>query len=243
MQCCFRLPLGPGIVAAGGAFALAVAPASASAHIQLRAPLQRDSNLKQGPCGGSNGVRSANVCEFQPGATIVVAWDETVDHPGHFRISFDDDGEDDFVDPAGFDDLDSADSVLIDGIADRDTSGSDRGYTQELVLPDVECDNCTLQVIQVMSDKAPYGDGNDIYYQCADIVLSATAPADPANGCTAQSGGGGDGGAGDGADPGGGDGADESGGCSATGSGGGGAAAWLVPLLAAALTLRARRRR
>jgi len=196
--------------------------------------------LKQGPCGGSNGVRSANVCEFQPGATIVVAWDETVDHPGHFRISFDDDGEDDFVDPAGFDELDSADSVLIDGIADRDTYGSERGYTQELVLPDVECDNCTLQVIQVMTDKPPYGDGNDIYYQCADIVLSATAPADPADGCTAQSGGGGDDG---GVDPGGGDGTDESGGCSAAGPGGGGAAAWLVPLVGAALALRARRRR
>jgi hypothetical protein len=231
-----RTLIGPCVAVAS---ALILVPASASAHIQLRAPLQRSSSLKQGPCGGSNGVRSANVCEFQPGATIVVAWDETVEHPGHFRISFDQDGEDDFVDPAAFDDLDSDDSVLLDGIADRSTYGSDRGYTQELVLPDVECDSCTLQVIQVMTDKPPYGDGNDIYYQCADIVLSASAPAEPAEGCTAGSGGD-DGGDSDGTDAGGGDGADESG-CSAAGSGGG-AAGWLVPLFAIALALRARRR-
>jgi hypothetical protein len=29
-----------------------------------------------------------------------------------------------------------------------------------------------------MSDKPPYGDGNDMYYQCADLVLSADAEPD-----------------------------------------------------------------
>src|SRR5690606_6077325 len=38
-------------------------------------------------------------------------------------------------------------------------------------LPDIECESCTLQVVQVMYDKKPYGDGNDLYYQCADIAL------------------------------------------------------------------------
>jgi hypothetical protein len=41
-----------------------------------------------------------------------------------------------------------------------------------VTLPDLVCDNCTLQVIQVMYDKPPYTTpGNDIYYQCADLVL------------------------------------------------------------------------
>ena len=57
----------------------------------------------------------------------------------------------DFVDPAGFDDLNSAPSVLVDGIADK--AGGD--YAYDITIPNVECTNCTLQVIQVMTDKPP----------------------------------------------------------------------------------------
>ena len=49
---------------------------------------------------------------------------------------------------------------------------------EQVTLPDVECERCTLQLIQVMTDKAPYGDGNDLYYQCADLALRADAPAE-----------------------------------------------------------------
>jgi len=58
-----------------------------------------------------------------------------------------------------------APSVLLDNIADGLSS-------TEVTLPNVQCDNCTLQLIQVMYDKPPWGDGNDIYYQCADLVLT-----------------------------------------------------------------------
>jgi len=43
----------------------------------------------------------------------------------------------------------------------------------------VECDNCTLQIIQVMTEaeKAPYepsaDDADDLYYQCIDLRLQA----------------------------------------------------------------------
>jgi MYXO-CTERM domain-containing protein len=214
--------------------AIAALPRLAAAHVQLKAPLQREIDQKVGPCGALDSVRSASVCEYRPGATITVAWDETIEHPGHFRISFDQDGDDDFVDPDGYDDLDSAESVLVDGIADRDVRGADPGYTQEITLPDVECDSCTLQLIQVMTDKPPYGDGNDIYYQCADLVLSAAAPEDPADGCAAA--GGDDGPDGTPTD---GDSTAESG-CAT--SGGAGGLAWMVALLVAGLALRRRRR-
>ena len=166
---------------AAGCVVASAAPAAA--HVQLKAPLQRSADLKYGPCGLRNGTRTENVCTLRPGATILVVWDETIEHPGHFRISFDDDGHDDFVDPADFDDMYSDPSVLLDGIADRQVQQGDRTYRQEVTLPDLECDNCTLQLIQVMTDKAPYGDGNDLYYQCADLVLSSSAPAEPEPGC------------------------------------------------------------
>jgi hypothetical protein len=170
-----------------GLSALAVTAAlavPAAAHLALRSPPSRYGAgvLKVGPCGQAGGARTDNVTELEPGATIEVVWDEYVNHPGHFRISFDVDGDDDFVDPACLSGCDtrspeierySNDTVLLDGIADTPEGGQS---SASVTLPDVECDRCTLQVIQVMYDKPPYvTPGNDIYYQCADLVLRREA--------------------------------------------------------------------
>lgn len=151
---------------------------AADAHISLTYPPSRYDDQKSGPCGrGSSDARTKKVSTFKPGQKITVAWDETVSHPGHYRISFDPDGQSGFVDPETADERNSAPTVLVDGIKDKTGTQS---YTQEITLPDAPCDKCTLQLIQVMTDKPPYGDGNDLYYQCADIVLdpNATAPAE-----------------------------------------------------------------
>ncbi len=150
----------------------AILPAGARAHLGLDAPASRygPEELKPGPCGLPNGERTQNVTYYEPGETIEVRWNEYVDHPGHYRIAFDADGDDDFVDPATMTDFYSNDAVLIDDIPDE--YGGD--YVVSVTLPDVTCENCTLQVIQVMYDKPPYTTpGNDIYYQCADLVLRA----------------------------------------------------------------------
>jgi hypothetical protein len=147
-------------------------PAKALAHLGLDVPTSRygPDTLKTGPCGVAGGERTSNVSYYEPGETIEVRWDEYVDHPGHYRIAFDDDGDDDFVDPATMLELYSNDTVLLDGVADKGQGESD--YVATVTLPDLSCGNCTLQVIQVMYDKPPYTTpGNDIYYQCADLVL------------------------------------------------------------------------
>src|SRR5690606_36725286 len=125
---------------------------------------QRTTYQKTGPCGRAGVGRGDVVTVFEPGQTITVVWKETIDHPSHYRISFDDDGEDDFVDPAGFNDFYTAPSVLLDDIDDSSCGNAMRAT---ITLPDIECESCTLQVVQVMYDKKPYGDGNDLYYQCA----------------------------------------------------------------------------
>lgn len=153
------------------------APA-ARAHLELTEPTSRygPDVLKTGPCGVAGGERTSRVTYFEPGQTIEVRWDEYIDHPGHYRIAFDADGDDDFVDPSTMMELYSNDAVLLDGIADK--GPGDREYVVTVTLPNLTCDNCTLQVIQVMYDKPPYVvPGNDIYYQCADLVLrSGGAP-------------------------------------------------------------------
>ena len=156
-------------------------PSGALAHLSLTAPVSRygPDVLKTGPCGVSGGERSANVSYFEAGATIEVRWEEYVQHPGHYRIAFDPDGTDDFVDPATMTELYSNDTVLLDGIEDS----REREYAVTVTLPDISCDHCTLQVIQVMYDKPPYTTpGNDIYYQCADLVLTEGSAPDAPDG-------------------------------------------------------------
>ncbi len=156
--------------------AISLGAGTASAHIALKSPVARSNDqiqLKTGPCGQTTNARTNNVTVFKPGQTITVAWDETVNHPGHYRISFDPNGTN-FPNPKSFVDVSGGVNVLVDGIADK--SGlTPIAYTQQVTLPNVECNNCTLQVIQVMTDKPPYDPGptgNDIYYQCADLVLT-----------------------------------------------------------------------
>lgn len=175
---------------------LLVAMPRAEAHLDLTEPPSRygPDVSKQPPCGQTGGTRTDNTTTYRPGETITVKWNEYVDHPGHFRIAFDADGDDDFVDPiclAGCDtrtptvEMNSNAAVMLDGIADR--NGGD--YEVEVTLPDVECEACTLQVIQVMYDKPPYTlPGNEMYYQCADLVLRVDGTEDDDGGCSCSSG-------------------------------------------------------
>ena len=153
----------------------ALIPSAASAHITLLSPPPRTTQQKQGPCGTTGLARGATVAVFRPGETITLRWKETIKHPGHCRVSFDADGDDGFVDPASFTDLYTNDAVLLDDIPDPATGDE---FAVQVTLPDVECERCVLQVTQIMTDKAPYGDGNDLYYQCADIALRRDTPAD-----------------------------------------------------------------
>lgn len=148
-----------------GLVLLAFAPSSAAAHATLTDPAPRTLANKAGPCGEA-GERGTEVAVFEPGETITVAWDETVDHPGHYRIAFDDDGSDDFPLPQTPED--AFPSVLMDQIPDREGGGL---YSQEVTLPNYECESCTLQLIQIMTTNVPY---NSFYFQCADIALRGT---------------------------------------------------------------------
>jgi MYXO-CTERM domain-containing protein len=133
------------------------------------------SDQKVGPCGVNQ--RGTNVTEFRPGQTITVRLNETIDHPSHYRIAFNPNG-DDFEDPTSKDDKNGGHPfVLLDNIVDED---ADQQNVQ-VTLPNMTCENCTLQLIQVMYDKGANGfggadgvgtdDNDDLYYACADIVL------------------------------------------------------------------------
>jgi hypothetical protein len=203
----------------------------AHAHISLeRGGTQKsrygDANIKEGPCGEADGARGSNIYTYEPGSTITVKLVEYVAHPGYFRFAFDQDGDDDFKDPASIVPLDPdrgcPASVLSSAQASRDQCAHSDFYNSpavlpemdnldphvmteanklwsfQVTLPDVECDNCTLQIIQVMEDPVhgPYnlevsgsGDAGDVYHQCIDLVLKKGAGAPAADGGTSGSAG------------------------------------------------------
>jgi hypothetical protein len=199
--------------------------ATCLAHIDLESPPPRaagrpDSSLGQRPCGQRQNARStALVSEFRPGESIDVLVDVYVQHPSYFRFAFDVDGDDSFStrsssprDPAADDPtvLPAGEGELILGYVEDPTGDIER-IEQRLTLPNVECDNCTLQVTQFIYGL-PLADAT--YHQCADIVLSGplAAPAVDAGSSDAGVSESGDGESGDG----------EGSGCtlSAVGSGG-----------------------
>ncbi len=155
---------------------------TAQAHLELLDPPQRTSRraIKIGPCGLEGSTRGDLVTVFAPGETVEIRFDEYLDHPGHFRVAFDDDGQD-FEPPVCLTNCDdnrqpdptwapdTTGLVLLDLIEDRRGGGE---YRLEVTLPEITCERCTLQVIQVMYDKRPYTpDGDDVYYTCADLAL------------------------------------------------------------------------
>jgi hypothetical protein len=158
----------------------------ASAHVRLVYPQPRhptpgnvasSAMIKTGPCGCStmecpNGdVRDpARVTVLEPGATIEVEFTETIQHPGFYRISFDQDGQDAFVPPPLARSSIQMGTPMLPVLKDNIADTGDEDYTTMVTLPNVECENCTLQLIQVMTTAMTW-QANDIYYTCADIAL------------------------------------------------------------------------
>jgi MYXO-CTERM domain-containing protein len=198
--------------------------ATSSAHISLeQAGTHKsrygDGELKDAPCGRKDGTRGTNIYTYKPGETITIGLKEFIPHPSYFRIAFDQDGDDGFKEPAsikpidparkcpdgpadkcGESDFNNSPEVLMDDLNPHLAGQDGPDYTWDVELPNVTCDNCTVQVIQVMQDDAfhgPYnpfpGDPNDTnyvadnYHQCIDIVLSGPLAGGGPSGAPASS--------------------------------------------------------
>jgi hypothetical protein len=148
----------------------------ARAHVRLVSPVSRyGDEMKSGPCGRFGGVRTDLVTTVRPGQSIEVVFDEIIDHPGYYRIAFDPIGDGDLAPPVwnGTSWVNAPNvMVLADHLPDTVLTHGD----VSVQLPDVECDACTLQLIEVMTDKPPFDGVDDFYFQCADLVLSRTLP-------------------------------------------------------------------
>ncbi|MBX3022214.1 MAG: lytic polysaccharide monooxygenase [Bdellovibrionales bacterium] len=140
------------------------------AHANLKAdgfipPRSSATGLKTGPCG--NVPRTANPKVIAAGSTVTVEWIETINHPGRFEF---------YLSQAG----DSNFQLLKTVQDDQNTSvvnGNFHMYSTQLTFPaGVTCTDCTLQMIQVMTEN-PANPSN--YYSCADLRLQAASVPTP----------------------------------------------------------------
>ena len=169
------------VPAVGGVALCLLFATPAAAHITLMYPAPRTTEAGQkgpAPCGVL-GPRKPNT--FRPGQTITVKWLETIGHPGHFRLAFDSDGMDDFKDPTSFTDIQVTPiaPILADGVLKHTNSPGNVMREVQITFPNMTCSTCTLQLLQMMTDKPPFGPGggDDLYRQCADIVLAGDPTA------------------------------------------------------------------
>ena len=185
-----------------------VVSASASAHISLIEPTPRytvNEGIKACPCGAGSQANNrtcgvptersdparneSRASTFVAGSTITLRFDEFVAHSGRYRVAFDADGADQ-------DDFDANPLVDIpDPSGNTGNTGEGSIWEIEVTLPSTPCDNCTLQLIQMMdgntTDPVDSSIGRSTYYQCIDLVLT---PAEDTDGGVAGGGDEGDGG-------------------------------------------------
>jgi hypothetical protein len=145
--------------------AAVVAPQLSYGHARLRLggnvpPRNSSPGLKSGPCGMV--PRTASPTLLTAGQQLTVQWDEVVDHPGYYRIAFSPAGD------AGFDA-----NVLVPQVLD--VPGV-HAYETTITVPNTPCTDCTIQLIQYMTENNP----PSLYYSCGDIQIRAVgAPMTP----------------------------------------------------------------
>lgn len=137
--------------------------------------------------GGGNSNRTCNVeldgsdsarneeraSTFPAGSTITLKFEEYIGHTGRYRVAFDPEGAD-------FDDFNA--NVIHDETDPAGSQGNIGDGTKweiEVTLPNTPCDNCTLQLLQVMAGGAENPvDASKLaslstYYTCIDLTLTA----------------------------------------------------------------------
>jgi hypothetical protein len=173
-----------------------VVPTVAHAHFRLLEPTswivenERGDPQKAGPCGGTNtdyGKPTFTVSKAVGGSKLHIKVQETIYHPGHYRVALAVNSPLDLpLDPkATTMDSDrgprsvSAEimspvqmPVLADGLFVH-TAKVDTPFETDVQLPNINCKKCTLQVVQFMAEHAVNNPGMFTYHHCAEIAITA----------------------------------------------------------------------
>jgi hypothetical protein len=179
--------------------ALLIAAQTMLAHFRLVEPASwlvendRGDPQKSGPCGGSNtdwGKPSYAVTKAVGGQKIHIKVQETVYHPGHYRVALavnsptelppdpqitTKEGERGPMSVSAAIQNPPPIPVLADGLFVHSTrpTGAMDPFETDVQLPNINCRRCTLQIVQFMAEHAFNNPGGYTYHHCANLQITA----------------------------------------------------------------------
>ena len=168
-----------------------------SAHFKLLAPASwivedmRGDPQKAGPCGGTiadPGTPTNAVTKVQGGQKLHIEIEETIYHPGHYRIALARTRAGLPADPEatvqqtekGPRSVSAAivanpqPPLLVDGLWPHTARPAEKWVT-DIEIPNINCEKCTLQIIQFMANHPGVREGGFSYHHCADLDITADA--------------------------------------------------------------------
>jgi len=178
---------------------VALAAQVAWAHFKLLEPASwivesdRGDPQKSGPCGGSNtdwGKPSYIISKAVGGQKLHIKVQETVYHPGHYRVALAVNSPTELPPDPQVTTRDSDRGpwsvsaaipnptpipVLADGLFVHSTrpAGTMEPWETDVLLPNINCKKCTLQIVQFMAEHAFNNPGGYTYHHCAEIQITA----------------------------------------------------------------------
>lgn len=182
---------------------IVLAPSAASPHFVLMEPtnllIQNEVGdpQKLAPCGGRSndpGTPTNAITEKRGGDMLHIKIREAIFHPGHYRVALAVSSQDELPpDPetatretprgpfsvSAKIDPNPRPPVLADGLfvhTERPAPGS--FHETDIRLPNINCERCTLQIIQWMGEHRLNEDGDYSYHHCAALKITAN-PALP----------------------------------------------------------------
>jgi hypothetical protein len=153
---------------------------------------------KMAPCGGTSanaGTPSNIVTSVRGGTKLHLKVQETVYHPGHYRVALAVNSRAELPKDPEVTTRESARGpqsvsaviqnpvrppLLADGLWAHNTRPTPPAppYEADIDIPNINCEKCTLQIIQFMAEHGLNRDGDFSYHHCADLKITAD-PAKP----------------------------------------------------------------
>jgi hypothetical protein len=172
---------------------------SAKGHFKLLEPpsalMEADNGdpQKMAPCGGTSanaGTPSNIITNVRGGSKLHLKVQETVYHPGHYRVALAVNSRTELPKDPEVTTRESARGpqsvsaaiqnpvrppVLVDGLWAHDTRPTPPAppYEADIDIPNINCEKCTLQIIQFMAEHGLNRDGDFSYHHCADLKITA----------------------------------------------------------------------
>jgi hypothetical protein len=170
----------------------------ADAHFKLLEPTswivegERGDPQKAAPCGGTTGKPSNAVTNLKGGQKLHLKLQETIFHPGHYRVALAPTQAQLPPDPrvttrdtargawsvSAEIEKEPKPPVLADGLFAHTARSTEQFFEADIEIPNFNCPKCVIQVIQFMAEHGLNAQGDFSYHHCADVAITAD-PAKP----------------------------------------------------------------